>query len=471
MRSWRRRPTGPVVLAWRAEPGAVTQALAHEQVPAAVGPCERGWTLVRVLVNGSEVVEPRGREVVDLLDDLTRTLGAAGASCLHGDLGARVLLVVAPGHAPVCAELPGVDAPLAPSRSAWADVLRVIGRLDALEDVLTAATAQEPADRRNRGAALVRDRRAAAVSQAAGLPGGLLDPDAAEGAAPTREVVLRRTAEPGVEVLASALRLPLRQARLDGVDVVFADDLPGQVMLPVAAGLGAGRRSAVVLWRQGDARGYQLVRRGDVLDAHVWSSSWEVVLPAEDLDDELRGSLREALEPPRGDAGLLLAQLGTGTPQPGDLLAVRSLLRRPPDGEVLADLCRLLDLPVAAADLVEDRPVPLLATAALVPPGSTARAVYQSATAPRPGDPWFLRVRGTKPWWWRLWNLAWVAVAAAWALDLWQGGALARAGAGLLLATALASLLDAALPARSPRTPYEPGGRTHEHPPVGGTQA
>ena len=470
MRTWRRQATEQVVLAWRAERDAVLQALAREDVPAAVGPYEKGWTLARVLVNGTEVVEPREREVVDLLDDLARTLSTAGAACLHGDLGARLLLVVAPGHAPVCAPVPGVDSDEAPSRGEWADVLRVIDRLPALEDVLAAAAVEEPAGRRHRTAALVRDRRAAAVSRAAGVPEGLLDPDAVDGPAPTREVVLSRHADPDVQVVASALSLPLRRVHVDGVDVVFADDLPGQTMLPVAAGLGAGRRSTLVLWRQGQARGYQLVRRGDVLDSHVWNTAWEVVLPTADIDDEKRSLLHEALAPAHGDAALLLEHLAVGPSEHADLMAGRSLLRRPPDDQVLSDLCRLLDLPLAAAALVEDRPAPALAAAAIVTPGSTRRAIYASATAPRPGDPWFLRARTTKPWWWRLWNLAWVAVALAWVGDLWSGGALARTGAALLLVTAVLSLVDAVVPARALPPRDEPVDVGQEHPPVSGVR-
>lgn len=442
---WRRSATEHAVLAWRAERSAVLEALAVEGVPVAVGPFERGWTVARVLVNDSEVVEPRERDAVDLLDDLARTLGVPGATSLHRDDGAVLVVVTVPGRPPVSAQVPSVLDGSAPVRADWADVLRAVDGLGRLEEVLAAAQVPAVPDRRGRTGALLADRRARRVAEAVGLPDGLLDPGLVTGGASTREVVVVPRLQPGdVEVAASATGLALRWTGAGGVAVVVAEDVDDQVLLPVAAGLAAGRTASLLLWRQGGACGYQLVRRGDVLDTHVWDDAWEVRVPTEDVDEQLRADLLEALAPAEGDAPALL-QHAPGERGSVDAVAVRTVLRRPPGPDRLVELCEVLGLPPLAAAVPDGAdPDDLQAAWTAVQPGSVRRAVLTAVTAPRADDPWFKRVAHRKPWWYRVASLVWVAAVVAWVVELWpDGGTAARVGAVVLALTGIWSAYDA----------------------------
>lgn len=451
----RREAGGHVVVAWRSGRAQVIAALGPEQVPVAVGPDERGWTLARVVVDRGSVVEPRGRSPVDLVEDVARSLRVPGATCLAHDDGRLELVVVEPGRSPVSAVVPSAVAGGDASRAEWAELLRALGRLDRLDDVLSAAGAGAAPARRDRTRALVTDRRSRAVAEAVGVPDGLLDPDVVA-SGPGRELVVLPEPEPGaVEVVASALGLALRTARAEGLRLVTAAQPDGQVLLPVAAGLAAGRTAALVLWRQGEVCGYQLLRRGDVVDLHVWDDTWEVLLPT-DVDQELVEVLRAALGPGTGDADVLL-ELAPGTRAGVDAVAVRSLLRRPPGTQRLSELTELLGLPAAVARVVtQDQGADDLDWLT-VEPGSTRRAVLAAAVAPRADDPWFLRVANRKPWWYRLADLLWVAAVLALVRQLWPDGDLgARAAAVVLALTGALALYDALTPSR-PHAPPEQG--------------
>ena len=102
----RRSDVVHLVVAWRASGDAVREILAREGVPAMVGPHRDGWTLAWLLSQDDEVVEPRCRRPVDLLDDVARSLNCPGAMCLAGDRGGRRLVVCAGAGLPVLAELP-----------------------------------------------------------------------------------------------------------------------------------------------------------------------------------------------------------------------------------------------------------------------------------------------------------------------------------------------------------------------------
>ena len=443
-----RRAADHTLVAWRAPREQVLSALLAEQVPAAVGPEDLGWTLVRLLVNGDEVVEPRCRDLLDLLDDLARTLAAPAALCEGGDWNERTLVVVVPGGPAVSACIPGLAGAEPASRGDWAQVLHCLGALDALEPVLSAVAVPRPPSRRDRTAAALADRRHRAVARAAGLPVGLLDGDAAAGDLPEREVLLSRgVAAPDVAVAASALGTALSVAPLGELTAVAVDPIEGSHVLPVATFLSSGRAPALLLWRQADARGYQLVRRGDVVDAHEWDSGWQVV--PEDLRPA-REDLVTALAPERGDAATLAERFAPGAQV--DVVALRALLRRPPDARVLRQLCGHLGVDPRAAGLVEgELGIADLPQSRAVRPTTMSSAIWAAASAPRASDPWILRAGRAKPWWWRLSDVVWVVVALAWAADLWQGnGPVARAGCVVLVLTALWGLYDAVTPASRP---------------------
>ena len=442
-----REVAGHAVVAWRSGRAQVVDALGPEQVPVAVGPDERGWTLARVVVDRGSVVEPRGRSPVDLVEDVARTLRVPGATCLFHDDGRLELVVVEPGRSPVSAVVPSAVAGGAASRAEWAELLRALGRLDRLDDVLSASDAGTAPDRRDRIRAQVTDRRSRAVAEAVGVPDGLLDSDVVA-SGPVRELVVLPEPDPGtVAVVASALGLTLRTAQAQGLRLVTASQPDGQVLLPVAAGLAAGRTAALVLWRQGEVCGYQLLRRGDVVDLHVWDDTWEVLLPTE-ADQEFVEVLRSALGPGTGDADVLL-DLAPGTRVGVGAVAVRSLLRRPPGTERLSELAELLGLPAAVAHVVtQDQDADDLDWTT-VEPGSTRRAVLAAAVAPRADDPWFLRVANRKPWWYRLSDLLWVSAVLVLVRQLWPDGDLsARTAAVILVVMGAFALYDALTPSR-----------------------
>ena len=446
---WRRATTAQLLVAWRAPQAAVRAALAAEHVPAAVGPCDLGWTHVRLLVDDDAVVEPRGRVVVDLLDDLARTLSASAVVCLLGAWGERELVVVVPGQPPVSARVPGLSSGEEPSRSDWSRVLAALGNLAALEPVLTAAAPPALSARKDRTSAAMTDFRHRAVAHAAGLPAALFEPGSVAGEGIEREVALgRRIDVPDVEMLAGALRVPLQAARVGDVTVVATDPIEGRQVTPIAAGMSSGRRAALLLWRQADARGYQVLRRGEVVDAHVWDRGWEVVELDSELDPELRENLVAALLPGAGDAEILAKHIAADPAV--DLVSVRSLLRRDPDETVLARLCELVGVDDRVAAVVEgEAEFGQLPGAQPVQAASGAAALWAAARAPREDEPRILRASRRKPWWWRLADLLWVLACVLWIADLWpDGGALARAGAVALALTAVWSLYDAVTPAQ-----------------------
>jgi hypothetical protein len=445
---WRRQATVDAVVAWRAPRDAVRAVLDREAVPAALGPERDGWTVARVLVNGDQVVEPRERRVRDLVDDLARSLGAPGATCLVGDWGGRLLVVCSGSAAPVEAELPPLTSAEPPERSDWADALRELGTLDRLVDVLDAATIDVPANRRTRTAAAARDDRPVRVAAAAGLPAQLLDPRLAAPPEPHREVVVCRDMDPeDPRVAASMLQTALRVTDLGGAALVTADPVDGVELMPVAASIASGRRSALVLWRQGDVRGYQLVHKGEIEDVHLWTQGWDVVgLPAD--QPEFAAELRSALEPTDGDAELLLRRFGG---QPGATpVDVRTVLRRPPSGRAVEDLCLLLGVNPVAADVVEGTTDPAdLPRSERVTPTSAVRAILEAATTPRPDDPWVLRVAQERRWWYRVLQVLSAVIAGGFAVGVWDTGWGARAGSVALAVVAVGCLVDAVLPGRT----------------------
>ncbi len=131
-------------------------------------------------------------------------------------------------------------------------------------------------------------------------------------------------------------------------------------------------------------------------------------------------------------------------------MAVRSVLRRPAGPQVLTALCEVLNIDTAVAAVVEGGLDPAaLSGSALAEPTepTTLRALFSAATAPRPTDPWFVRMRYEKPWWYRLSNGMWASIAILGADRLWSGGAIRRAGAVILLLEAVASAVRAVRPA------------------------
>jgi hypothetical protein len=447
---FRRKATETALVAWRAPRDHLRAVLGREGIPAALGPERDGWTVARVLVNDEEVVEPRERRVLDLVDDLARSLGAPGAASKVGEWGARLIVVCSGDAVPVEAVLPPLTAAEPPDRSGWAGAMRALGTLDRLEAVLDAATLDQPVTKADRTAAEARDNRPVRVAAAAGLPAELLEPGLAGAPEPYREVVVcrdRAPDDPGMS--AAVLKMPLRVLDLPDLTVVTADPVGGIAMRPVAAGIATGRRSALVLWRQGDVRGYVLVRRGEAEDAHHWTASWDVVgLPADrpDLADELRA----ALEPPEGDAELLVRRLGTR----GEVTAteVRTALRRPPGPDVVAGLCALLGVdPVAAAvlegtaDLADDP------RSVRVEPVHPLRVVFTGAARePRPTDGWLRRAAYRRTWWYRLAQIVFAVAAAGVAIDSWGAGGPARIWSAVLGILVIGALADAVLPGREP---------------------
>lgn len=454
----RRRPTTDLtVVAWRAAREEVRDALVRDAIPATVGPERDGWTVVRLLATGDDVVEPRGRTVVDLVDDLARTLRAPGLSSVPLDWGGLLLTVCAEGTAPLTAALPAIGQDQAADRSAWSAVLAELGLLDRLAVVVELAAVEPGLDARQRLAAVAVDRRPLAVAGATGLPAQLLDLSLYGDASPRREALLMREIKPGeAHVTASAVSRQLLVADRGRGVLLVGDADEEQAMHAVAVGL-ATARPVLLLWRQGTVRGYRCYGKAAVEDAHVWGGEWEVVQLDDGLEPELRANLVEALQSPQGDAVALLAVLGDGSapPSPQDAMTLRTLLRAPVDDTVLARLCALLGLDGAAADSVE-RGAQALSGLAVerVLPTSQKRAIWQLSTAPRPGDHWIIRRSQEKAWWYRLGDLLSAVGCAYFAVRLWDGGGgLARGGAVVLALLAVVSVVDGVTPAWQMRSP------------------
>ena len=90
-------------------------------------------------------------------------------------------------------------------------------------------------------------------------------------------------------------------------------------------------------------------------------------------------------------------------------------------------------------------------------PTSKTRAVIHAASAPRPDDPWYVRVRYEKPWWYRLLNALWVVLMVRLALNLWTGGALSKVGAIALMLIAIGGAISVARPANRAAAQPPPG--------------
>jgi hypothetical protein len=459
---WRRgvEVSAPVV-AWRAGRDDVREVLLREGVPAVLGPSAGGWTVVRLLVAGDAVVEPREREVVDLVDDVARTLRIPGLACLAGEWGARRLVACSGSGAPVAADLPALGSDTGADRPSWAAVLQAAGAGHRLEPAMDVVTRGADAGLRGTGrtGAAMRDRRPLQLAEATGLPPHLLDHDLVGDPEPVREAVYVPRVDPrNLHVAASAVALPLRAAVVDDDALVTAEPPDATALLPVAAFLAAGRRqSAVVAWRQGEARGYQLVRGGSVEDSHVWSTAWEFLPLHAAADDELREQVRQGLAPPEGDAALVLERLGTQGADPADL---RALLRRPPGPDVLARFCDLTGLPRSLADVLEGADPATLPGSRVLAPAPFVRSALRAATTPDARDPWIVRVGNEKPWWIRVGNLVWAVVAVGWAVRLWPGGTGAKVAAVALAATAVVSVVSALRPGKRVEPPRSSPERT-----------
>ena len=133
------------------------------------------------------------------------------------------------------------------------------------------------------------------------------------------------------------------------------------------------------------------------------------------------------------------------------------MLRRPAGPQVLTALCEVLNIDTAAAAVVEGGldPAALSGSALAEPTTMTIRDLIHAATAPRPTDPWFVRMGYEKPWWYRLYNVMWASISILGADRLRSGGAISRAGAVILLLSAVGSAVSAVRPAthRSPQPP------------------
>ena len=142
-----------------------------------------------------------------------------------------------------------------------------------------------------------------------------------------------------------------------------------------------------------------------------------------------------------------------------DIAALRSVLRRPAGPKVLTALCKVLDIDTAVAAVVEGGfdPAALSGSALAEPITVTLRDLIRGATAPRPTDPWFVRMGYEKPWWYRLSNVLWVPIAILWAERLWSGGAISRVGAVIVALTAVGSAVSAVRRATHPFAQPPPG--------------
>ena len=234
------------------------------------------------------------------------------------------------------------------------------------------------------------------------------------------------------------------------------------MLVPVAVTIAGRRRPALLLWRQGEVRGYHLFGKGGVQDAHVWGGEWELVPFDPELDEEFAADLATTLAPPVGDAELVARTLGRdgrdgrdGT----DVPALRSVLRRPAGPEVLAAFCQLLGIDATVAAVAEGTQDPAtLPGSTVVTATSKIRTVLNAASAPRPDDPWYVRARYEKPWWYRLLNVLWVVVLAGrLASELWSGGAVSRVGAVALLVIALGGTIALGRPAKRAAAQLPPG--------------
>lgn len=148
-------------------------------------------------------------------------------------------------------------------------------------------------------------------------------------------------------------------------------------LLPVSMAVSANSRFPLLqLWTEGHAGGYLLLRRGRVLDAHMWGDPWLTVL-TDDAADQL--------VPPVGDAAVLSARFAR---PPEAQVALRALLRRDVAAPAaLAELLELLAAPLAAVEVLTGATDPATLPGACRPePRSLAQAL-RDARHGLPGEP------------------------------------------------------------------------------------
>lgn len=192
---------------------------------------------------------------------------------------------------------------------------------------------------------------------------------------PQRSVVLHRGDRVAVRMAASIAGPAMLVDAGDGwVAASPVGDDP-ELTDPLAAAVSAGdrrRAPTLVLWRDGDACGYQVWRRGLPDSSWTWGSRWRF-LPESDLALETRA----------------VASLTAALRQEIDAPLLRALLRRRETGDALAELVELLRLPEVSLTLLDVDPT----DAELA--GASGRELVERTSARRA---WVTAVRSPAPW-------------------------------------------------------------------------
>lgn len=196
-------------------------------------------------------------------------------------------------------------------------------------------------------------------------------------------------------------------------------DVSGSLL---GVGSGARRKPVVVLWRRGAMTGLQLMRKGDIVDVHIWEPSWREIRPTgilHPLLDEVVGDVIEALQPMRSEGEALVKAYGLD----GEAtINLRALLRRPvPD---VAGLMRLLGLPEeAAAVLACTTTVAELPGAVVYEPAPLREVMKREMATSSPSDPRWVRVfeaaARDQAWWYVASNVLFLLVCIGFVWD-WQ---------------------------------------------------
>jgi hypothetical protein len=376
-------------VAVRAPYDEVVALLDRQSMPAAIAPADAGWVTVVPLTHREHVVCDGELLVADLPGVLAGELGGVAVLLRVDGTGAAALTACAPAGQTAVVRLPEPGS-TGISRSELCSVASLLGagaQPDAVAEALSAHAAQPVT------AAWVRlAQRDRAVVGALGLPPYLADPDLLGTPGDEREVLLVRAELADVRVAASAMQVPLVTAPLaDGWRLVTACD-PGDQVLPALAGLAAGRRMGLLLWRQGRVAGFVAARRRRVAEAHAWNTVWQVAgVDERGRPPEVVEEVREFLASPTADAPTTARLLGIDESR---VVQLRALLRRRgPIESVLDEFAGLAQLPEPVLNLLAGTLSPSdLPGAEPVEPTRAAQAIWQ-ATAPRVDPRWMALAR------------------------------------------------------------------------------
>jgi len=225
-------------------------------------------------------------------------------------------------------------------------------------------------------------------------------------------------------------------------DHELAHDLSAHLLDLTSA---TGRKPVVVLWRRGAMTCVHLMRKGDLVDVHVWEPAWVDIRPTGMVHphlDEVVDEVIDTLVPARSEGAPFAKAFGLDS---AAAMNLRALLRR---GEAdIAGLVRLLGLPDEVATVFAgDHELTDLPGATVAEPTTMKTALRQEWDRTNEFMPsWFDKIENAGrdlAWWYVLASLAFGVVCAYFAVDWLRGGDTAPWLGVVALVAGLATLFD-----------------------------